>query len=383
MKDFSLGHCIRTSTVLCIVLVFLVSCGSNEKNITNSVFLKKTILEIEHGDQLISNMFVFTKIIGVDSLVYFEPKDRDFYLFDLREKSVQKFLDFEFDGPNFMENFVLDFQKLDDQYFILSSNYLHVIERDGSVLKRISVSQMKDDFNNALAYRVTEIDRLNESELILAKNLRSVAAPNSKVNGEPSIFARLNINTESIKDIPIGSPEETLINDISKGYYGSLSEHSFIMHKDSNCIVFNFKFSPTIYRYCFTTESVELFDGRTERFPNGMDPISSEKYRDREYLIKVYLRNKVNFSNIEYDKKNDVFTRMASETYYDDESKETSISNYIQIFDSDFDLLKEEKVSEPVSPYVHLSGGAIYMLPVLPSQDSENKTTIIKYEIKF
>lgn len=382
MKDFSLGHCIRTSTVLCMVLAFLVACGSNVKKITSSVFLKKTKLEIEHGDQLISNMFVFTKIIGVDSLVYFEPKDRDFYLFDLEKKSVQKFLDFEFDGPKFMENFVFDFQKLDDQYLILSSNYLHVIRHDGSVLKRISTSQMTDDFNNASAYRVTKINRLNESELILAKNLRSVAAPNSKVNGEPSIFARLNINTESIKDLPIGSPEETLINDISKGYYGSLSEHSFIMHKNSNCIVFNFKYSPTIYRYCFTTESVELFDGRTERFPNGMDPISSEKYRDREYLIKVYLRNKVNFSNIEYDKKSDVFIRIASETQYEDESKETNISNYIQIFDSNFDLLVEEEVSVAVSPYLHYSNGAIYLIPVSPSQISENKTIILKYEIK-
>ena len=180
--------------------------------------------------------------------------------------------------------------------------------------------------------------------------------------------------------LPIYSPEETLINDDTRGFYGSTSQHFFTLN--NNCILFNFQFSPSIYRYSLESKQLTQFEGKTTRFPETTEPFPAKKYRDVEYLVKHMVQNFTRFSNIEYDAENDIYIRYASKKTFNEELKKSNYELYLQIFDSGINGIIEQEVLIRGKAEVYLSNGVIYMIGTSGSQTEENSTKFTKFDLR-
>ncbi|WP_339607795.1 DUF4221 family protein [uncultured Roseivirga sp.] len=364
-------------------MLVLFSACSKPKQLGNELKdnLEQSQFSIEHGDKIISNRSVFTKLIGEDSLLYYEYTDRAFYIFDLKSRVLNDFLKFEIDGPNSMEEQVLSFDKVGDQYAILSSNYISFSDKNGQILKRKRVNQFLNNMDDPTISKTTSFKVINENQLYLSQSPRAVIAPfkYSEASLTP-IFAIYHVNEDSIEHLPIYSPEETLINDETRGFYSSISQHFFILN--NNCIVFNFQFSPSIYRYSLKSKQLTQFDGKTTRFPEATEPFPANKYRDPAYLVKHLVQNGTRFSNIEYDAENDIYIRYASKKTFSEELKKSNYELYLQVFDSDFNNIIEQEVLKPGKPEVYLSNGFIYMIGASSAYTEEDATKFTKFDLR-
>ena len=172
---------------------------------------------------------------------------------------------------------MLDFDKVGDQYAILSPNYISFSDKGGKIIKRKRVKNFLNNVEDATISRINNFKTINENELYLSQSPRAVVAPFENKGSNPPIFAIYHIREDSIEALPIYSPEETLINDHTRGFYGSTSQHFFILN--DNAIIFNFQFSPSIYRYSLESKQLSQFDGKTTRFPEEaslFQPIDTE-----------------------------------------------------------------------------------------------------------
>ena len=371
----------KTGIMLLLVLVIFISCSEpNDSGSRQGYHVEQIPFSIQHGDKIISNKSVFTKLIGEDSLIYYEQSERTFYLFDLKNRVLKDFLKFEFHGPNFIEDRVLDFDKIGDQYVILSPNYISFSDHNAQIIRRKGINQFLNNMEDASIFKINNFKVLNDNELYLSQSPRAVIAPFENNGSNPPIFAIYKIREDSIEDLRIFSPEETLINDDTQGFYGSDSQHFFILN--NNCIIFNFQFSPSIYRYSLESKQLTKFAGKTTKFAEATEPIPADKYRDPAYLVKHMLRNSTRFSNIEYDAENDIYIRFASRKTYNEELKRSKNELYLQIFDSAFSNVFEQEVLISGRPEVYLSKNLIYMMEVGSSQTNENETKFTEFDLR-
>ena len=372
----------KKAGIILLVLVFFVSCSRYEHSSKPLKYnLEQNVFTIEHGNKIISNKFIFTKLIGEDSLLYYEQTDKAFYIFDLKNRVLMDFLQFEAEGPNFMEEQVLDFSKIGDQYAILSPSYISFSDKNGQILKRKEINQFLNNVEDATISRINNFRVLNENKLYLSQSPRAVIMPfkYSEASQTP-IFLIYHVNEDSIEHLPIYSPEETLIKDDTRGFYGSTSQHFFALN--NNCIIFNFQFSPSIYRYCLDSEQLKQFEGKTTRFPETTEPFPADRYRDPVYLVTHMVRNGTRFSNIEYDAENDIYVRFASKKIFNEELKRSNYELYLQIFDSGFNNIIEQEVLMPGKPEVFLSNGFIYMIGASSAYTEENSTKFTKFDLR-
>lgn len=364
------------------IIVMLSFCslgGCNSPNDSTQEFqavsLDKNAIEIDHNGYLLSNRFHFTKMIGRDSLLYYEVQSSEFYLFNLRSQKLSRLLKFDREGPNFMESIVLDFEKLPNGYVILSQNYLHFVNKEGSIWKRTEINQFNTDFQTA-AYSINKIRNLTDGKLLLSKWIKSALFPNTKDDSKTSIFAVLDLKTDSVYDLPIYSPSETLVTDPTQGYYLGLSEHYFLIQ--NNVITFNFKFSPSVYEYNIVDQSIVQHSTESTNFPSKRDPIPSNRMKDNLHISENFLQG-VEFSNIEVDKKSGLFIRLASDITADD-SGNLKAKKYLQVLNSNFKVILEQPLNEIVFSRVHVSDGSVYLFPTL---QGEGSTRILRYEINY
>jgi hypothetical protein len=373
-------HFLSKISMVVLVLMSFVSCSRNKQlNAKYDYSLSKTEFSIEHDGQLITNRFKYTKLIGEDSLIYFEQKDRLFYLFDLKNKVLKTFLQFDTEGPNFIESQILGFDRVGDYFAILSSNYISISDIHGQVIKRKNINKLQNNWNDSNVSRVHHLATKNENELYLAQSPRAVLAPFQYDGNNPPIFAIYHIAEDSLSYLPINSPDETLIKDDSKGYYGSDAEHFFTLNKES--IIFNFEFSPSVYRYSLDNKELTRFEGKTTIFSEVAEPFPANRHRDPEYLVKRKMLSGTKFSNIVYDQVNEVYIRFASHKIYNEESRRSKNRVYLQLFDKAFKNVLEEELLPPGKAEVYFQNGSIYMIGVGNFQSEENATKFIKYDI--
>ncbi|MBO6661745.1 MAG: DUF4221 family protein [Roseivirga sp.] len=365
-----------------VVLLFftLWSCSNlqkdNEDPRTISLVIDESELIFDHKDYFISNYSIFFKSVGEDSLILFEGQNsREFFLFDTKNTSVSKLMEFESSGPNFLDEEVIDLETYANGYAILSSDYLQFTDIDGIVNNRIRINNYKNNFSNPSAFKATSIKFISEDSLLIAKKIISSDIPDVVDRPKQPIFGFFNLKSDSISDLEIFSPKETLVQDIERGYYSNLSEHYFLIQNDQ--IIFNYKFSPSIYKVNINSLDVSHFSGASDNFPVKREPFLGKNYTDYVSLIE-HLNHGVYFSEIVFDVRNQLYFRLAKSV----EKKENgslNLSNYLQVFDQEFNLLKEIKLNEMMKLIHGYSNGSIYLVPLSKYQTSENATRIIKY----
>ena len=360
----------------------LLSCNSGEKQSSTKpqVAITKTELEFQHGEHLISNASLFWKKVGKDSLVLWEGRiSRDFFLFNLQTNTISKLLSFDEAGPNFMEENISDFEQGLEHYYILSQNYLHISDKEGVITKRVAIDKIKTDLKKPKAYKVHRIQPMGDDKLLVGKKLLSADLPSVVDEPQQSIFGVLDLKTDSISDLPIYSPEETLVSDITQGYYSNLSDHFFILKGDR--LVFNYTFSPSIYEYNLTENTTKVYSGKTERFPNRREPFPANKYTDYPFLIE-HVTHGIYFSSIGHDPKTGLSFRVAT-SKTQDELGENKVEKYLQVFNKSFELVEETPINTNSAIIMNASDNCIYMVPSMRQQQEEGKTKIIKYEISL
>jgi hypothetical protein len=223
---------------------------------------------------------------------------------------------------------------------------------------------------------LNRIERLSADELLVTKWTKGALFPNTEDDPKTSIFAILDLKNDSLADIPIHPPAETLVSDPSKGYYLGLSEHYFII--DDKRVIFNFKFSPSIYEYNFMTKTTVQHKAESLNFPSKRDPIPADRMKDNIYVSKNYLHG-IEFSNIQLEKKSGLIIRLASNITLDD-SGNFGAKKYVQLFNSNFEIVHESPLNEIVVSRIQISNGYIYLFPTL---QEEGSTRILKYEIRY
>ena len=360
------------SATLVVALFFFFNCSNKEELSQTSLELEKSIVTVLHGDHLISNRPSFSKLIGKDSIIYFESSERIFYLFDLKNQSTSEFLRFNQEGPNFIEEIILDFDLYEDNFVILSPNYLHVSDRQSRITNRIPINQFKEDFRSA-EYRIHRIQTLPDNTILLSKWIKSAIYPNTIDDPSTSIFAELSMSNEEIIDLPVYSPEEALTRDPNVSYLGD-SEHYFFAKECD--IIFNFKFSSSIFVYNKCSDKLVKYASLSNNLPNLKEPIESKLRRDPRAMTE-FITNGVSYSNIGFIEKHHTYARLVS-MYSTNDNNNARVDKYLQLLNSKFEVLKEERLNEIVLDKIHVESNHIYLKSL---QTEENSTRFLKFSL--
>lgn len=356
------------------VLFFFTGCLSNntDSNSERNFRLNQEIISIDHDSVLLTNKPAFYNVTGYDSLIYFEASQNSLFLLDFKNNSINKRLQFESAGPNFLENNVLDLATVDDLYFILTQNYLSVVNSESQITNRIKINNIDGSVNTS-DYRVHRINAISLDSVLISKWILADLYANTVDSPLTSIFGNLQVPSEQITDIPVYSPQETLVTDPEVSYFG-LSERYFIT---KGCeLIFNYRFSSSIFKYNLCSKVLTKYPAKSDQLPNLKKPLKSELKKDPRALYN-FISNGVSFSNIEYMNELDVYVRLVSIYNLNDELVSSS-EKYIQILDREFNILKEEKLNRVVKDHLDVLKNHIYLQP---SQQDEDVTRFLRVSL--
>ena len=367
---------ITISTTFLVVLISFLGCVNRNEKFDNfdSISFEKQEIFVSHSQHLLSNNLSFSDLIGEDSLIQYQPSNKTFYLFDLRSKTTSVFLQFSDEGPNFMENLILDFDSYKGKHYILSQNFLHIANQNSIIEQRISTNRFNQSPSDG-DFRIHKIQVLNESSVLTSKWIRAALYSNVIDEPESSIFAELDPLREDFMSLPIYSPKESQVKNPDLGYFG-LSEHYFLKQKCK--LIYNFRFSSKIYVFDQCQNQLKEFEAKSSQFSNLKEPLES-KFRKDPIKLSEYISSGVNFSSLNYIPKFNLYARILLESSIDASGKFDVIS-YVQLFDDKFKLKEEIKVAKSIGLNIFTDNNSIYLIP---KQEEEGQTKILKYKIRI
>ncbi|WP_306110168.1 hypothetical protein [Roseivirga thermotolerans] len=364
---------IKLPILLCIG-IFLGCNKFESKTNTNELSFRIEVSksELSHGELLLSSYPLLNKVIGKDSLLVFDGVSSQLILFNLVTKTPIFNLELEKDGPNFFEGHVLDADIKDDKLYVVTNNYFTIADLTGNVSVRRKLKSLTSNDN----FRVLGFNRLSDQSFLFSRWLESSIFAHRKDSVDQSIFFVYNLRENSFYDIPIFSPEEALINDSTQGFYDGLSRHSFV-YLDST-IVYNFKFSSKLYSYDLRNQLAQVSNGEFDHIPNLREAFPSNQISDVKATTN-YLYNGVQFSDIAYDEKNELFVRVGSE-YVTNEDGTNNDVRYLMLLDKHLNRVKEFKIKDRIFDKPFINDGIIYF--VSGNQTKESTYELITFEIK-
>lgn len=338
-----------------IILIFLLLNCSRNPNDSGQGFLElqgSALIEISHGDEILSNYLFKSKVLGEDSLYSFDPKTNSLSLFDLKSKSIRNRVIFTLDGPDFIEDGIKDFWVDSDKIIFLGSSYISVFDHRGSLIKRIEnglIPNYRDEFifdkffvkNDSLA--ILSVDHLQGR---LANVPQLTRLP---------LFLRLNLNNLEFNYLDIQYPEEAFLNDVTQGYYGKTPPVSFFELGDD--IVYSFSFNSKVYFYNPETNKSRSFRVNSNLSENDKPPLDAALQRNTKEFIKFGLSG-LNFFPIRYDELEQRFYR--THTVIEEErNKKRSRTLYLTMFDLDQNVIADSELNEDFTPYLLINKGQV------------------------
>ncbi len=357
--------------LLSIVFPFLIlSCREDRSDNRDIVSLQKGEVILDHEDLILSWPPAFMKTVGRDSLLTYDEQTHRFTLFSLRHKKPVWSDSFELSGPDFIEQPILDAAVQGHELILLSPSFLMISDMNGAIKKRIAINGISGGYSKSL---LRSFIARNKDKLIFPKLLRAAVSPADFTDTTSTIFLEYDLPSGIVRDLPIPSPPETLIDNPERGFYNHLAQHNSLLLGDN--LYYNFQFSSSIYRYNLTTQQSDVFQAKTRFTHNRRSPIN--KRHSPEELIR-YQYSGAFFLPLLYDETSGYFIRLHSQFHKASDGTDV-LHKYIMIFDKKFNCLAEIEVPHAIFEDIQVDQGTLYLWKLDP--ETEHGYELITYTI--
>lgn len=362
---------INILTALAVLSVLVYSCGEQKQSDQETVSLIQNEIVLDHEELILSWPAAFVKAVGQDSVLTYDERNQRFTLFSLLLKKPIWSDTFDLNGPNFIEQPILDAEVVDDRMILLSPSFLTIITLNGDVQKRTDINEISGGYNEALLRNFT---LLNSNKLLFPKLLRAAVSPANFSDTTSTIFLEYDLSSEKAQEWPISSPRETLVDIPEKGYYNDLAQHYALLRGDY--LYYNFRFSSKVYRYNIRTQSLNVFNAKSNFGENLRTPI--DKTHSTEELV-YYRYSGGFFLPLHYDETTSYFIRLNSQ--FTKMTDGTDVLNkYLMVFDKDFNTVAEIEVPNMVFEKIQVNKGVVYLWKL--NQTIENGYELFTYTIE-
>lgn len=364
---------------LLLITLLMVSCDEETEKAAPKTTSLKYLGEVvlSHGDMLLSNRSGLNKVVGEDSLLIYDQQSKQLVLFDLQKKKPIHTIAVTLEGPDAFYPGFKDAEIRNDSLFLLSRNFFGVYNLDGKSLMRFKIEDLQTNKISSFVYdfHLTDFQFLDNNTVLISKVPIDVIISNVQSQEKPQLFFTLDLSTGAVAEIPVFSPNESLIDDSDKGYYNDLAFHHMTASNDS--IIYSFPFMSEIFIHNLQTNDQTKIEIPSKFAENLRKPITVADNNDtKKWADYIYSSSK--FSAIERDSKTGFFLRVSTQYKKISEGLSQS-SKYITLIDKKLRKIEEIELADKVFPNPIVSNGIVYLLKV--DQPVEDAYTFIAYEI--
>ncbi|NVJ64403.1 MAG: DUF4221 family protein [Flavobacteriaceae bacterium] len=333
--------------VLCIFSGFLVSSCTKGKNTLEipSVLVSLDTLEVQSNGYISSADFKLSDVHG-DSVAYIDLQQKALVIMDLESNKIVNTIFFENDGPNALGAGISSFYFGDSgQVFLIASeNNIRYMDIEGKILKQLELTTQNELKQQKLEYlSITSACTLSEDN-------KFYCLYDSLEYRNAGLFV-YDIENESYKVNPVNEISHFNSFDFPKmkfrPHISSFNNEIVISHPCTNEII--------IWNKTKKSSLSKSFESKLTAKQQNFDNLNED---DILGLIQA-TRNQVQFKNILFDKKSNLYFRLTID------KEEVNSDEYyytISIFDKNFNFISEVEIGNGV--YTDLSfvyNGRLYL----------------------
>ncbi|WP_288370621.1 DUF4221 family protein [uncultured Algoriphagus sp.] len=321
-------------------LLFLCFFSCSEKKTVPISLSPEVVSKNFHTGNSLGQFYFFNQVRN-DSLLVFNVYDHALNIIDTRVDSVVSSIQFEFNGPNAVNEISSFYYHNEDSIFLAENNQAIVLITSRGELKRrysdfessFETDEREKVYENNPSLRFASQLLYNSEEYEIFLYLMSFNQPEKK-----RIFASYSLKTGKSKSIPIYYPEDYLGKklDLSKLFLTSAT-------LDGNGFAYIFSGSPRIFRYDFHSSSVNSLEAippwkkvKADDIPFGPMNTSEKQLfmAENPFYYKIY-----------YDHYRDVYYRLSSPPRPNSIEADFHYVNYnrilVSVLDSQLNLISD------------------------------------------
>lgn len=323
-----------------VALLFLGLFSCSEKRTVPISFSPEVVSKYFHTGNSLGQFYFFNQVRN-DSLLVFNVYNHSLDIIDTRVDSVVSSIQFEFNGPNAVNEITSFFYHNKDSIFLAENNQAIVLINSKGQLKRrysdfassFDIDEREKVYDNSPSLRFASQLLYNSDAQEIFLYFMSFNQPERK-----RIFASYSLETGKSKSIPVHYPEEYLGQklDLSKLFLTSAT-------LDGKGFAYIFSGSPKVYRYDFHSSSVSFVEAnppwkkvKSDDIPFG-PMTSSEK--------QLFMAENPFYYKIFYDSYRNVYYRLSSPLRPNSNEADFHYVNYnkilVSVLDSKLNLISD------------------------------------------
>ncbi|WP_194778478.1 DUF4221 family protein [Pararhodonellum marinum] len=340
--------------LFCVFLIIvLVSCerkaGEKSEEIYAEIHISIDTVMVDSGNEILmaaTGSYGHVISSDLDRLYYWDPNSSKLEIIDLDEFQLLEKISFEKEGPNGVGQYAntLSTYREDQLAFIGWDDRIAISSLDGEVIQRIKLDEpwMVEDFedNGSLSFKgFSEDGKKIYCGFLNFKKLDSDILELDLENQTKKVLRLAEFDKLDQFRVSWTSDDG---NAMSMSH-PSLDITTWNGHKLIYTNILN-----SVYRYDPQRDSLQLLSYSSSLTPNEKSGTYKNDVSTQNEVqeISAKIREEVNFTQLVWDKENEVFYRF---TYFllpkvaDEQTKQRS---FISILNADLELIKEKEITE-------------------------------------
>lgn len=356
-----------------IIQLILFSCAEhdNEKS-EKAISLSKSEMALDHGNLLLNNMGFFRRIVGEDSLLFFDGNSLQFVLFDLKSQKHITTISTPREGEDFFDFPLRDFDIEGNKLYVLSQSFFSTYNLLGENLDRIKFQDIKELTSDFITSDFSLITK--DSILFNKVHLEVVHGKQTSSILDKNIFFTYQISNRTIKEFIVKSPSEVLLSEDGQGFFQEFAIHNMLLHND--LVIYNYPFMSKTLIYNVQDDKHYSEATKSSLVKNLRSPANPKIITSADWIKYVYTGPK--FSALVKDESSDLFARVMSEFRILPDGNKLN-TKYLMILDSELKVIREIEIDERIMEPPLISNKKVYLMKT--DQIREDAFQLIVYTI--
>ncbi len=329
-------------SLLCFVFLASLSCTPQKEDFSKG-FKSDTVIEMSHGDHLISNTLLSPRIVqqsnGKELLVTFDVITKSLVLFDLTNENIHSVINLKDDEKDLSR--LLTFTVL-NQDSILVQNFQDyaIIDFAGNLIDYLNpkVFFKASGFNpEEYLYDIIRGQSYNLEKRELYVRIKRLGR---SVGRNDSLVVALNFNDRTAKKLPIFYDSE-----FPAEYLEVMNSHLNLLSLGDS-LLYNFEFSSSLYAFK---------EGETRKVPVSSEftvDLAEPQILSKSVMVKEYL----NYRELLWDSSRELFYQV-HHTEIDNVRK-----SYLRVFNANLDKEFEIALVENLFPMPAIGKAGVYFI---------------------
>jgi len=334
----------KLTIIQSIVLSLIIfSCQNKQTGLEETSPQNIDTVMIDTGAELLhlGEEYEFLGLSGLSSdgskLFIFDPEGVRLSIVDMKNQNLERTIDLEKEGPNGLGDWFIGFQvESDTSFIVLGNNRLVIFDINGIIKKEIEMDHLFYLNEDLLK------NYMKAGFLLLGNKVYNMISETSKVESDILIYDNISDKYQHLKN-----PLADLVKSSAvKTWFGKSSVLSSlgysILEFSSGFIVSNRGFSKLMY-YSFEGDLIKISNVKSEFYEEEVtvEKIIEVQGEQAYKEFKRELEKQMNFLRPVWDETSNHLYRLG----YKLSSDEVSYDNYLFVFDSELNLIKESHLT--------------------------------------